>query len=88
VKHRHERFTGNKRAAQRALAALVAEVEQAKENSVEPGSVWGSNITLNSAFSAWKLNGWQDLAPSTKRRYESIWRVHVEHSIGSARSPS
>ena len=82
VKHRHERFTGNKRAAQRALAALVAEVEQAKDNSVEPGSAWGSNTTLNSAFAAWKLNGWQDLSPSTTRRYESIWLVHVEASIG------
>jgi integrase len=82
VKHRYERFTGNKRAAQRALAALVAEVEHVKENRVEPGSVWGSNTTLNSAFAAWKLNGWQDLSPSTTRRYESIWQVHVEHSIG------
>ena len=32
VKHRYERFIGNKRSAQRALAALVTEVEQAKEN--------------------------------------------------------
>jgi integrase len=82
VKHRYERFSGNKRAAQRALAALVAEVEQAKENEVEPGDIWGTATTLNAAFAAWKLNGWQDLSPSTTRRYESIWQVHIEHSIG------
>lgn len=57
VKHRYERFSGNKRAAQRALAALVAVVDQAKENEVEPGNVWGSATTLNSAFAVWKLIG-------------------------------
>ena len=36
----------------------------------------------DSAFAAWKLNGWQDLSPSTTRRYESIWQVHVEGSLG------
>ena len=82
VKHRYERFTGNKRAAQRALAALVAEVDQAKKSPVAPSALWGSATTFNAAFAAWKLNGWQDLSPSTTRRYESIWEVHVEHSIG------
>jgi len=82
VKHRHERFTGNKRSAQRALAVLVTEVEQAKENKADPETIWASDTTLNAAFDAWKLNGWQDLSPSTTRRYESIWQVHVERSIG------
>ena len=82
VKHRYERFTGNKRSAQRALAALVTEVEQAKENKADPVDIWASSTTLNAAFAAWKLNGWQDLSPSTTRRYESIWHVHVERSIG------
>ena len=26
--------------------------------------------------------GWEDLSPSTTRRYESIWKVHIEKSIG------
>ncbi len=82
VKHRYERFTGNKRSAQRALAALVIQVEQAKENEADPENIWASSTTLNAAFDAWKLNGWQDLSPSTTRRYESIWQVHVERSIG------
>ena len=82
VKHRYERFTGNKRAAQRALAALVAEVQQAKEVEVEPENIWSSATTLNAAFAAWRLNGWQDLSPTTTRRYEGIWRVHVQNSIG------
>ena len=81
VKYRYERFTGNKRSAQRALAALVAEVAHAREVA-EPESIWASSTTLNAAFAAWKLNGWQDLSPSTTRRYESIWQVHVERSIG------
>ncbi|MGA2529480.1 MAG: hypothetical protein ABSG36_10020, partial [Acidimicrobiales bacterium] len=65
VKHRYERFIGNKRSAQRALAALVTEVEQAKENEAEPENIWASSTTLNAAFAAWKLNEWQDLSPST-----------------------
>jgi len=81
VRHRYERFTGNKRGAQRALAALVTEVEQARD-VVDPENIWASSTTLNAAFDAWKLNGWQDLSPSTTRRYESIWQVHVERSIG------
>ena len=39
LKHRYERFIGNKRAAQRALAALVAEVDQGKQDEVEPGNM-------------------------------------------------
>ena len=73
VKHRYERFTGNKRAAQRALAALVAEVEQAKEVEVEPGNIWSPATTLNAAFAAWKLNGWQDLSPSVPGRWANQW---------------
>ena len=85
VKHRYERLTGNKRAAQRALAGLVAEVDHAKENRVEAGRLWGSATMLDAAFAAWKLNGWQDLSPSTTRRHESIWKCHVESSIGLRR---
>ncbi len=39
VKHRYERFTGNKRSAQRALAALAAEVDHARD-VVEPDNIW------------------------------------------------
>jgi integrase len=31
---------------------------------------------------AWQLNGWQDLSPSTTRRYRSIWSTHIQNSIG------
>ena len=31
----------------------------------------------------WKANGWEDWSPTTARRYESIWRVHIKDSIGT-----
>ncbi len=46
---------------------------------------WGTETTLNEAFAAWQENGWSDLSPSTTRRYESIWSVHVAPTIGSRR---
>jgi integrase len=43
---------------------------------------WGTTTTINEAIDGWRTNGWDDLSPSTTRRYESIWKMHVEHSIG------
>jgi integrase len=83
VRHRHSRVRGTKRVAKRALEDLLAEVRAAPEFSVDDKPEWGRQTTLNEAFAAWKKNGWQDLSPSTVRRYEGIWSVHVAHSIGS-----
>jgi integrase len=82
VRHRYARVRGTKRVAARALEDLTAEVRSAAEPVVEARSPWDSETTLNAAFEAWKQNGWQDLSPSTVRRYESIWSVHVADSIG------
>ena len=38
--------------------------------------------TINAAIEGWKRNGWQDLSPSTKRWYQSIWTTHINDSIG------
>jgi integrase len=40
---------------------------------------------VNDAIVGWRDNGWDDLSPSTVRRYESIWKVHIESSIGRRR---
>ncbi|MDA8062071.1 MAG: site-specific integrase, partial [Actinomycetota bacterium] len=35
--------------------------------------------------SGWQANGWDDLSPSTTRRYQSIWATHIKGSIGRRR---
>ena len=37
---------------------------------------------MNNAITGWKANGWDDLSPSTTRRYDSIWTTHIKNSIG------
>lgn len=87
VRHRYATVTGSRKSAERALARLVEEVEAgavarviAEDRGV--GSLWGPHTTVNDAIAAWKLNGWQDLSPTTTKRYESIWSVQVRDSIG------
>lgn len=40
---------------------------------------------MDDAIAGWTLNGWDDLSPTTTRRYEVIWRLHVRESIGRRR---
>jgi hypothetical protein len=47
---------------------------------------WGLATTVNDAIAGWRLNGRDDLSPTTSRRYEVIWRLHVKDSIGRRRS--
>src|SRR5204863_252264 len=49
---------------------------------------WGATTTVNDAIAAWRDNGWDDLSPKTVRHYESLWRVHIEGSIGRRRIAS
>ncbi|HVL94160.1 MAG TPA: tyrosine-type recombinase/integrase [Acidimicrobiales bacterium] len=79
VRHRSHSFRGGKRDAQRALAHLVASAEEAD------GPVlldWGLDTTVNDALAGWEANGWQDLSPTTVRRYRSIWDHHIRDGIG------
>ena len=83
VRHRSVLFRGTKKEAERALARLVAEVDLQPAAPLGEGPVaWGPRTTVNDAVRAWQANGWQDLSPSTTRRYLSIWTTHIEGSIG------
>ncbi len=82
VRHRSITFQGGKRQAQRALAALVAELE---ESDTELIVEWGPDTTVNDAILGWERNGWDDLSPTTARRYKGIWDLHIRDSIGRKR---
>lgn len=82
VRHRSARFHGSRRQAERELARMVAEQETSPSPPLEEPREWGSSTTVNDAIAAWRDNGWDDLSPKTARHYESIWRVHIEGSIG------
>lgn len=86
VRHRSVLFRGTKRSAQRELTRLAA--EQDRDPAVVPDDAarsWGPATTVNDAVEAWRANGWDDLSPSTARRYEGVWRVNIKDSIGARR---
>jgi len=82
VKHKSALFRGTRTQAERALARLVTEVDRGPQTVIEQPSDWGSSTTVNDAITGWKENGWEDLSPSTTRRYASIWKNDIEDSIG------
>ena len=86
VRHGYQTFRGGKRAAERELSRLVAAAE---DEPVPPPVVeaprWNVRTTVNDAIQGWKDNGWEDLSPSTVRRYENMWMKHVHGSIGNER---
>jgi len=83
VRHRYATFQGSKREAERALARLVAETERHHTTAqVAALPNWGERTTVNDAIAAWRDNGWEDLSPTTVRRYEGLWASHVRQSIG------
>ncbi|MGC9156395.1 MAG: tyrosine-type recombinase/integrase [Ferrimicrobium sp.] len=88
VKHRYVRFHGPKRAAERELARLTLAQYDQPQPIIEERSQWNGRTTVNEALVAWQHNGWDDLSPTTTRRYESLWRVHVKDSIGKERIAS
>jgi integrase len=86
VRHGNQTFRGGKRMAERELSRLVA----AAENQPVPPPVveaprWSERTTVNDAIHGWKDNGWEDLSPSTVRRYENMWMKHIHGSIGKQR---
>ena len=74
VRHANRTFRGGKRMAERELSRLVA---AADNEDVPPpvvdGPRWSEQTTINDAIAGWKDNGWEDLSPSTVRRYENMW---------------
>ncbi len=86
VRHGNQTFRGGKRAAERELSRLVAAAEN---EPVPPPAVeaprWSERTTVNDAIQGWRDNGWEDLSPSTVRRYENMWVKHIDGSIGQQR---
>jgi len=86
VRHRQLTFRGSERAAKKELASLVAAQDFLPEVPAEPETTdWNQTTTVNDAIEGWKQNGWEDLRPVTVRRYENVWKVHIEKSIGRRR---
>ena len=86
VRHKSRLFHGTRRAAERELAHLLAQQDEIPE--VVPDQAarpWGPSTSFNDAIAGWRDNGWQDLSPLTAARYESVWRLHIEHGIGRQR---
>ena len=86
VRHKSRVFRGSKRAAEKELSRLVLGQDFEPEVAPEPETlIWNQTTTVNDAIAGWKENGWADLSPVTVRRYESVWKVHIEKSIGKQR---
>jgi integrase len=86
IRHRYNTFHGTRRAAERALARMVVALEDKPEPmQTSVSRHWGPRTTINDAIAGWRDNGWQDLSPTTTRRYESICKKHIERSIGRRR---
>ena len=86
VRHKSRTFRGSKRAAEKELARLVLAQDFEPEVLPEPGTIsWNRTTTVNDAIAGWKEFGWADLSPATQRRYDSVWKVHIERTIGQER---
>lgn len=89
VRHKSRTFRGSKRAAEKELRGLLAAQDFEPEVPREPEvRAWGNATTINDAIEGWKQNGWDDLSPVTVRRYENVWKVHIEKTIGRQRIPA
>jgi hypothetical protein len=89
VRHMSRTFRGSKRAAERELRNLLVAQDFEPQAPAEPEvRAWGKTTTINDAIAGWKENGWDDLSPVTVRRYENVWKVHIEKTIGRERIPS
>ncbi len=82
VRHRHARFHGSRREAERELARMVAEQTVQPLSPPNEPRLWGPATTVNDAIAAWRHNGWQDLSPRTAEHYEAVWRLHIAGTIG------
>jgi len=76
VRHKSTIFRGPLRAAEMELARLVTE-KAAEPDPIPLETAFGPTTTISMAIMAWKEKGWQDLSPSTTRRYNSIWTTHT-----------
>ena len=72
----------------RELAILIAAQELEPAPIPEDPVEWGPTTTINDAIAAWRDNGWSDLSPNTAYDYATVWRVHIQGSIGRQRIAS
>ena len=68
-----------------SLASCMAQDFEPEVPSEPETVAWNQTTTINDAIEGWKQNGWEDLSPVTVRRYENVWKVHIEKSIGKRR---
>jgi integrase len=83
IRHQSVTFRGSKKAAEKELVRLLA--YQDRKPALVPDDdsrTWGPRTTVNDAIEGWRANGWDDLSPTTVRRYENNWKVHIKDSIG------
>lgn len=83
---------GSRRQAQAELNQMVAQYQGRLAEELASGLSdearvmrWGPSTTVNDAIEGWKLNGWSDLSPTTRRRYQGLWDTHIRKSIGRRR---
>jgi len=86
VRHKCRIFRGSKRAVEKELSPLVLAQDFEPEAAPEPETlICNQTTTVNDAIAGWKENGWGDFSPVSLRRYEHVWKVHIEKSIGRER---
>lgn len=88
VRHQSRAFRGSAREAKLALAEMLVELSGQPGQGAELPVDWGRNTTVNQAIAAWQENGWEDLSPTSQRRYETSWNLHVRDEIGRRRIAS
>ena len=65
---------------------MLIEQDLEPEVPLEPETQqWSGATTVNNAIEGWRQNGWDDLSPVTSRRYENLWKVHIQKTIGKER---
>jgi integrase len=88
VRHQSRAFRGSARDAKFALAEMLIEHAGEPGQGSEVPVDWGRTTTINQAIAAWRENGWEDLSPTSQRRYETSWNQHVRDDIGRRRISS
>lgn len=89
VVHKTKTVRGSRRDAQAELNQMVAQYQGRLADEAEPDGKrvlrWGPSTTINDAIEGWRHNGWSDLSPTTRRRYQGMWDLQVKDTIGRRR---
>ena len=86
VRHANRTFRGGKRMPNASCPdSSLRRITKRFRRRSSDGPRWSEQTTINDAIAGWKDNGWEDLSPSTVRRYENMWMKHIHSSIGRQR---